>query len=114
MSSNRTNFRLIGAFAMLALLVLAASCTGFFVNPTLSSIAVGPASPTIQTGTTDNTVQMIIDDGVQIVLDESVEFHGILLLAVRKYLIEIIYLFKIQKAAAARVPGAATYESSGR
>src|SRR6202008_1247699 len=60
MSSNRTNLRLIGAFAVLASLAFAASCTGFFVNPTLSSIAVGPASPTIETGSTDNTVQMTV------------------------------------------------------
>jgi hypothetical protein len=50
--------RLIGALAVLSTLALLASCTGFFVNPTLSSIAVGPASPTIETGTTNNTVQM--------------------------------------------------------
>ena len=34
------------------------SCRGFFVQPTLTSITVLPLSPTIQTGTTSNTVQM--------------------------------------------------------
>jgi len=48
----------MGALAALATLALAISCRGFFVKPTLSSIAVGPAAPTIDTGTTDNTVQM--------------------------------------------------------
>jgi trimeric autotransporter adhesin len=48
----------IRAFAALGALALAASCRGFFVNPTLTSIAVGPASPSIQTGGTNNTVQM--------------------------------------------------------
>ena len=48
----------IAAFAALAALALAASCRGFFVNPTLTSLAVGPSNPTIETGTTDNTVQM--------------------------------------------------------
>jgi trimeric autotransporter adhesin len=48
----------IAAFAALGALALAASCRGFFVKPTLTSIAVGPASPSIQTGTTNNTVQM--------------------------------------------------------
>ena len=47
------------AFAALGALALAASCRGFFVNPTLTSIAVGPASPSIQTGSTNNTVQMV-------------------------------------------------------
>jgi len=50
--------RLIGSFAALVALAFAASCRGFFVKPTLSSISVGPASPSIQTGNTNNTVQM--------------------------------------------------------
>jgi trimeric autotransporter adhesin len=58
MSAKKTNLRLIGAFAVLATLALAASCRGFFVKPTISSLSVGPASPTIETGSTNNTVQM--------------------------------------------------------
>ncbi len=60
MSSKLQKLRLIGACAALAALALAASCRGFFVKPTLSSIAVGPGSPSIQTGTTNNTVQMFV------------------------------------------------------
>jgi len=60
MSSAKHKLRLAGAFAALATLALAVSCRGFFVNPTLSSIAVGPPSPTILTGTTSNTVQMTV------------------------------------------------------
>ncbi|MGA9392649.1 MAG: Ig-like domain-containing protein [Candidatus Sulfotelmatobacter sp.] len=60
MSSNQQKLRLAGTFALLATLALTVSCTGFFVNPTLSSIAVGPASPTIETGKTGNTVQMTV------------------------------------------------------
>ena len=48
----------MGAFAALATLALAISCRGFFVKPTLTSLAVGPVSPTIFAGSTDNTVQM--------------------------------------------------------
>jgi len=59
-SSTKRKVRLAGAFAALLTLGLAASCKGFFVNPTLSSLAVGPASPTIETGTTGNTVQMTV------------------------------------------------------
>ena len=58
MPSSKQKLRLVGAFAALAVLTLAVSCKGFFVKPTLSSIAVGPAAPTIETGTTNNTVQM--------------------------------------------------------
>ncbi len=58
MSSVRNKLRVGGSIAALATVALAISCTGFFVNPTLTSLAVGPASPTIETGNTDNTVQM--------------------------------------------------------
>lgn len=58
MPSKRSELRLIGAFAVLATLALAASCRGFFVKPTLTSLAVGPVSPTIFTGKINNTVQM--------------------------------------------------------
>jgi trimeric autotransporter adhesin len=42
----------MGAFAALATLGLAASCTGFFVNPTLTSIAISPTSPQVQVSQT--------------------------------------------------------------
>ena len=58
MSSTKQRIRLTCAFAALAALALAVSCRGFFVKPTLSAIAVGPPTPTIEVGTTDNTVQM--------------------------------------------------------
>jgi len=60
MSSSKHKLRIAGALAALAVSALAVSCTGFFVNPTLSTLAVGPASPTIETGSTDNTVQMTV------------------------------------------------------
>jgi len=44
MSSTKPKLRLIGAFAALAALALAVSCRGFFVNPTLTSLAIGPAN----------------------------------------------------------------------
>jgi hypothetical protein len=60
MSSTKHKLRLAGAFAVLATLVAGVACRGFFVKPILSSIAVGPASPSIQSGTTNNTVQMTV------------------------------------------------------
>ena len=60
MSSGKQKLRLAGAFAALSILALAVGCTGFFQNPVLSSLAIGPASPTIETGSTDNTVQMTV------------------------------------------------------
>lgn len=44
MSSKKSKLRLIGAFAALATLALAVSCRGFFVNPTLTSLAIGPSN----------------------------------------------------------------------
>jgi trimeric autotransporter adhesin len=44
MFEPKSKLRLIGAFAALATLALAISCRGFFVNPTLSSLAIGPAN----------------------------------------------------------------------
>ena len=58
MSSINPRIRIAGAIVALATLALLASCRGFFVKPTLTAIAVGPVSPTIYTGTVDNTVQM--------------------------------------------------------
>jgi hypothetical protein len=47
--------RKLGLIAAVVSLAIAGGCTGFFVNPTLSSIAIGPQSQTI---TTAQTLQM--------------------------------------------------------
>jgi trimeric autotransporter adhesin len=60
MSSSKHKLRLAGSFAALLIFALGVGCTGFFVNPTISSLAVGPSSPTIETGNTNNTVQMTV------------------------------------------------------
>ncbi|MFZ0774647.1 MAG: Ig-like domain-containing protein [Candidatus Sulfotelmatobacter sp.] len=52
MSSTKHKLRLAGAFAALATLALAVSCTGFFQNPTIQSIALQPATPSLATGAT--------------------------------------------------------------
>jgi Bacterial Ig-like domain (group 2) len=52
MSIPKRNLQVLSAFAVLALLAGAVSCTGFFVNPTLTTLTVGPATPTIQQGST--------------------------------------------------------------
>jgi hypothetical protein len=52
MSSTKSKFRLIGAFAALLALALAVSCRGFFVNPTLTSISISPTAPQVALGQT--------------------------------------------------------------
>jgi len=72
MFSPKSNLRLIGAFAALATLALAASCRGFFVNPTLTGVSVGPqATLTINqsiqmsaTGTYSDGTQQQLNSGV--------------------------------------------------
>jgi hypothetical protein len=65
--------RLIGALAVLSTLALLASCTGFFVNPTLTAVSVGPQniqlnfSQTFQmsaTGTFSDGTQKTLTSGV--------------------------------------------------
>lgn len=50
MSSMKTKLRLAGALAVLATLALAVSCRGFFVNPTLSTLAIGPTNLPLNPG----------------------------------------------------------------
>src|ERR1700683_4734245 len=53
MSSTKQKLRLAGALATLATLALAVSCTGFFVNPTVSSVVIDPPNPTVSVGLTE-------------------------------------------------------------
>ena len=57
------------AFTALVAVAFGAGCRGFFTKSTLQSLAVGPATPTLQTGNTNNTRQMTAvgtyDDGVR-------------------------------------------------
>ncbi len=66
MSSTNSKLRLIAAFAALATLALAVSCRGFFVNPTLTSIAISPTTPQVAINTT-LTLQVFgtYDDGTR-------------------------------------------------
>jgi hypothetical protein len=52
MSSPKQKLRLAGAFAALATLALAVSCTGFFQNPTLTTITIDPPTPSVSQGAT--------------------------------------------------------------
>jgi trimeric autotransporter adhesin len=50
MSSTKQKVRLAGACAALATLALAISCSGFFVNPTLTGVSVGPSGVVLTLG----------------------------------------------------------------
>jgi trimeric autotransporter adhesin len=69
--------RLIGSLAVLLTLALAASCTGFFVNPTLTSVSVGPQNLSL---TINQTFQMTAtgtySDGSQKTLNSGVTWSS--------------------------------------
>ena len=50
MLRNAHNFKISFFLAILLTLAFGAGCRGFFVNPTLSTVTVGPSTPTIQQG----------------------------------------------------------------
>lgn len=52
MSSTKQTLRVVAAFSALAALALAVSCTGFFQNPTLTTITIDPPTPSINQGAT--------------------------------------------------------------
>ena len=66
MSSTKSKLRVMGAFAVLAVLALAVSCRGFFVNPTLSSLAIGPTTLPLTPGSSyQMTATGTFSDGSQ-------------------------------------------------
>jgi hypothetical protein len=68
---------LIGAFAALAILALAMSCRGFFVNPTLTGVSIGPANLTINVNQTwQMTATGTYSDGSQKNLSSGVAWSS--------------------------------------
>jgi trimeric autotransporter adhesin len=64
MPGFKQNLRILAAFSALSMLALAASCRGFFVNPTLQSIAVTPSTGSVApNGTLQMTATGTFDDG---------------------------------------------------
>jgi hypothetical protein len=77
MSSTKQRIRLMGAFAALATLALAISCRGFFVNPTLTGVSVGPQSLTLNLNQTfQMTATGTYDDGSQKNLTSGVSWSS--------------------------------------
>jgi hypothetical protein len=52
MSSTKQELRLAGAFAVLAIFAFSLGCRGFFVNPTLTTVTVGPTGFNLPVGST--------------------------------------------------------------
>jgi len=64
MPSSKRKLQILGAFTVLSLVALAVGCKGFFVNPTLTTVTIGPQGASIEMG---STLQMVAtgtyDDG---------------------------------------------------
>ncbi len=52
MPSNKRKLQLLAGFTVLMFFAVGVGCTGFFQNPVLTGLTVGPQSPNIQQGTT--------------------------------------------------------------
>src|ERR1700758_3013902 len=77
MSLTTQKLRLTGAFAALAALALAVSCKGFFVNPTLTGVSVGPSGVTLNVGQTfPMTATGTYNDGSQKTLTSGVTWSS--------------------------------------
>jgi hypothetical protein len=77
MSSTSQKLRLTGAFAALAALALAVGCKGFFVNPTLTGVSVGPSGVTLNVGQTfQMTATGTYNDGSQKTLTSGVTWSS--------------------------------------
>jgi hypothetical protein len=63
MRSAKRELQLLSALATLFLLALAVGCTGFFVNPTLTSVTVGPTATIQQSKTVQMTATGTYNDG---------------------------------------------------
>ena len=51
MPSNQRKLQLLGGLTLLMFFAVGVGCTGFFQNPVLTGLTVGPQSPNIQQGT---------------------------------------------------------------
>jgi trimeric autotransporter adhesin len=61
---RKRKLQLVLSFAALSMVALTVACTGFFVDPTLTSLAVGPTTPSVQEGDTlQMTATGTYDDG---------------------------------------------------
>lgn len=68
MLSGKKKVQILAAFATLVLFAGVLGCNGFFVNPTLTSIAVGPTATINQGGTVQESAVGTFNDGSTSVL----------------------------------------------
>jgi trimeric autotransporter adhesin len=63
MLSGKTKLQILAAFATLLLFAVGVACNGFFVNPVLTSVTVGPTATINQGGTVQESAVGSYNDG---------------------------------------------------
>lgn len=76
MLSSKKRYQLVAAFATLLLLAAGVACHGFFVNPVLTSIAVGPTATINQGATVQQSAIGTYNDGSTKVLGSAVQWNS--------------------------------------
>jgi Bacterial Ig-like domain (group 2) len=76
MLSSKKKLQLVAAFATLLLFALGVGCSGFFVDPVLTSITVGPTATINQGGTVQESAVGTYNDGSTKVLGSGVQWSS--------------------------------------
>jgi trimeric autotransporter adhesin len=71
MSKNKRKLQLLATLTIPFLLAFSLSCTGFFVNPTLTGVQVGPTASIQQSKTVQESATGTYDDGTTKTLSSS-------------------------------------------
>lgn len=76
MLSRKKKFQLVSAFATLLLFALGLGCNGFFVDPVLTSLTVGPTATINQGGTVQESAIGTYNDGSTKALGSGVQWSS--------------------------------------
>jgi hypothetical protein len=76
MLSSKKKLQLVAAFATLFLFALGVGCDGFFVDPTLTSVTVGPTATILQGATLQETAIGTYNDGSTKTLGSGVHWSS--------------------------------------
>ncbi len=76
MLSSKKKFQLVAAFATLFLFAVGIGCSGFFVDPVLTSIAVGPTATINQGATVQESAVGTYNDGSTKTLSSGVQWSS--------------------------------------
>jgi hypothetical protein len=76
MLSSKKKLQLAAAFATLLLFAMGVGCKGFFVDPTLTSVTVGPTATILQGATVQETAVGTYNDGTTKTLGSGVQWSS--------------------------------------